>query len=145
MAQNPPSGMPGITAYLFYSDVAGALEWLHKSFGFEKRMELPGPDGSIMHAEMDLGTGFIMLGPPSEEQQTRSPRDLPAVNQSLYAYVPDLNAHYERARSSGAEIVSEPEEMFWGDRIYSARDCEGHHWTFAQRVRDVPPEELKPA
>ncbi len=135
MAQNPPSGMPGITAYLFYSDVAGALEWLHKAFGFEKRMVLPGPDDAIMHAEMDLGTGLIMLGPPSEEQQTRSPRDLPAVNQSLYAYVDDLTAHYQRAQSAGAEIVSEPQEMFWGDRIYSARDCEGHHWTFAQRVR----------
>jgi uncharacterized glyoxalase superfamily protein PhnB len=59
-------------------------------------------------------------------------------------YVDDVDAHYRNAKSRGADITMEPEEMFWGDRIYSAKDNEGHQWTFAQHVKDVPPEEMHP-
>jgi uncharacterized glyoxalase superfamily protein PhnB len=144
MPQNPPEGMPRISPYLFYTDVPAALDWLAKVFGFELRLSMPGADGSIMHAEMILGDGVIMMGPASEEQDTRSPRELPGVNQSLYVYVDDVNAHFQRAKASGAAIVTEPVEMFWGDRMYSARDLEGHHWSFAQHVKEVAPEDLNP-
>ena len=128
MPKNPPEGMPRITPYLFYNDVPAALEWLAKTFGFESRLTLPGADGSLMHAEMTLSDGVIMMGPPSDEQGSKSPKDLGAVNQSLFVYVDDLQAHYERAKGSGAKIVMEPVEMFWGDRVYSALDVEGHRW-----------------
>ncbi len=144
MPKNPPDGMPRISSILFYKDLAAALEWLAKSFGLEKRMQLPGPDGGIVHAEMTLADGVIMMGPDSDERGCLSPRDLPGVNQSLYVYVDGLEAHYQRAKASGAEITSEPEDMFWGDRVYSARDVEGHHWTFAEHVKDVAPEDMRP-
>lgn len=145
MPENPPEGMPRVSPMLWYQDVAAALEWLAKSFGFEKRMSIPGPDGSIMHAEMGLADGLIMLGPESEERETASPTRLAGVNQSLYVYVDDVDAHCAQARAAGARIGDEPTDMFWGDRVYGARDCEGHHWSFAQKVRDVPPEELRPS
>ena len=144
MLQSPPEGFPTVCPYLYYRDVAAAIDWLAKVFGFEKRMVMPGPGRTVMHAEMDIGAGVVMLGPANEQQGSRSPRDLGAVNQSLYVYVPDIDAHFARARSGGAEIVSEPVEMFWGDKFYAARDLEGHHWSFAQHVRDVAPEDMKP-
>ncbi len=144
MPKNPPQGMPRMTPYLFYSDLPAALAWLRKAFGFEQRMAMPGPDGSIMHAEMELADAVIMMGPASDQRGTKSPKDLPAVNQSLYVYVDDVDKHFERARSAGARIMSEPEDMFWGDRIYYAQDCEGHHWNFAQHVKDVAPEDMRP-
>lgn len=144
MAQNPPDGTPRAVPYLFYNDVSGALDWLAEAFGFSTRLTLPGPGGAPVHAEMELADALVMLGPASRERQCQSPADLGAVSQSLYVYVDDVDAHCERARSAGATIVSEPEDMFWGDRMYYARDCEGHHWNFAQHVKDVSPEDLKP-
>ena len=54
MPTNPPANMPRIAPNVFYDDIASALDWLSKSFGFETRMSLPGEDGGIMHAEMDV-------------------------------------------------------------------------------------------
>ncbi len=142
--RNPPEGMPRISPYLFYRDLPAALEWLEKAFGLETRMTVPGPDGKPAHAEMTLADGLVMMGPASDERKTKSPQDLPAVNQSLYVYVDDVEAHFARAKASGAKISAELETMFWGDRMYTAHDCEGHHWTFAQCVKVVPPGELKP-
>ncbi len=144
MPKTPPEGSPRLMPYLFYNDVSAALEWLEKAFGFRKRTSIPGPGGAIMHAEMQLAEAVIMLGPASEEQGSKSPKELPGVNQSLYVYVNDVDGHFERARAAGAKIVSEPQEMFWGDRMYYAQDCEGHHWNFAQHVKDVAHEDMKP-
>jgi uncharacterized glyoxalase superfamily protein PhnB len=144
MAAGPPEGMPSIIPYLHYDDVAGALEWLAKSFGLAVHLSMPGSDGSILHAEMSFGNGMILLGPSNAEHGLRSPRSLDGVNQTLYVYVDDVDAHCRRARAAGAQILKEPVDMFWGDRMYTARDCEGHHWTFAQHVRDVAPGDMKP-
>ncbi|HTY18493.1 MAG TPA: VOC family protein [Myxococcota bacterium] len=144
MPKSPPEGFPTVCPYLYYQDVAAAIDWLAKAFGFEKRMAMPGPGGTVMHAEMDIGEGVVMLGPANAQQGSQSPRALGAVNQSLYVYVPDVAAHFARARAAGAAIVSEPVEMFWGDKFYVVRDLEGHHWSFAQHVRDVAPEDMKP-
>lgn len=137
-----PKGMPQCCPCLFYAEPRAALEWLSKAFGLEPQLVLPGPEGGVMHAELRLGKGVFMLGGAGNQPGTRSPRDLPGVNQSLYVYVDDVDAHCERARAAGASIATEPQEMFWGDRLYAARDCEGHHWTFAQHVRDVDPAEI---
>lgn len=144
MPKNPPEGSPRLSPLLTYNDIPAALDWLAKAFGFEKRMAMPGPDGSIMHAEMAIADAVVMMGPASGEAGRKSPNDLGAVNQSLYVYVDDVDAHFEKARAAGAKIVSEPENQFWGDRSYYAQDPEGHHWNFATHVKDVAPEDMKP-
>lgn len=145
MPKNPPENMPRIAPNVFYDDPAAALEWLSKAFAFEARMAMPGPDGKIIHAEMQVADSAIMMSPTEASEAWRSPRSLGgSVTQSLYVYVDDVDAHCARARSAGADIVAEPEDMFWGDRTYIATDLEGHRWTFAQHVREVSPEEMKP-
>ncbi len=142
--KSPPEGFPRLVPILFYDDLAGALDWLAKSFGFTIRMSLPGPDGKLVHAEMQHGDAVIMMGPVSDETGSKSPDALPGVNQSLYLYVDDVDAHFQHAKAAGAKIVSEPTDMFWGDRMYYAQDCEGHHWNFAQHTKDIAPEDMKP-
>lgn len=139
MPQNPPEGTPRVSPMVFYDDLAAAIEFLEKAFGFETRMTLPGEDGTILHAEVTLKEAVVMLGPTDAERDLRSPRALGGVNQGIYCYVDDVDAHFSRASASGARVISEPEDMFWGDRMYLVHDCEGHHWNFAQRTRDVDP------
>jgi len=139
---NPPTNMPRITPYLYYENVAVALSWLSKAFGFHERMRMPGPEGNIMHAEMELADGVIMMGRPGPDY--RNPKRIGAVTQSLYVYVDDVDKHFLRAREAGAKILTEPADQFYGDRRYGAEDLEGHHWYFAQHVRDVATEDMKP-
>lgn len=68
--------------------------------------------------------------------------------------VDDLDAHPRRARAAGAQIVEPVHEH--GYRAYTAADCEGRRWVFAQsgprmgqepdpsrtRSRPAPPVEL---
>ena len=142
MPANPPENMPRITPYLFYEDVAKALGWLAQAFGFRERLRMPGPDGSIGHAEVELADGVIMLGCPGPDY--RSPKRLGAVTQNIHVYVDDVDKHFERAKRAGARILQEPTDQFYGDRRYGAVDPEGHEWYFATHVRDVAPEDMKP-
>jgi PhnB protein len=143
MPKNPPEDTPRITPYIFYEDVNAALDFLTDAFGFGERMRIPGPDGKPVHAEMELGDdGVIMLGHPGPEFQ--NPKRHGHINQLIYVYVDDVDEHFKQAKAAGATIVAEPEDQFYGDRRYAARDLEGHEWNFATHVRDVAPDELQP-
>jgi PhnB protein len=141
MPQSPPPGMPRVTPYLFYEDVGAAVDWLAGAFGFQERVRMPGPDGAVMHAEMAVADGRVMMGRPGEDyvDPVREGR----VHQLQYVYVDDVDAHFGRASEAGATIVRAPQDQFYGDRTYTAADLAGHQWTFAQHVRDVPPEEMR--
>ena len=92
-----------------------------------------------------ISSATTRISPTIDKDQWRSPKSLGgSVTQSLYIYVDDVDAHYGRARAAGAKILSDPEDMFWGDRTYMAQDPEGHRWTFAKQVREVAPEDMKP-
>jgi PhnB protein len=137
MPANPPENMPRITPYLLYEDVGASLDWLSRTFGLSERMRMPGPDGKIMHAEMEYADGVVMMGNPGPDYQ--SPASIGHVTQQLYIYVDDVDKHFQHARDAGATIIAEPEDQFYGDRRYGVEDLEGHHWYFAQHVRDVDP------
>jgi len=142
MPANPPANMPRVTPYLYYEDVAAALDWLARAFGFRERMRLPGPDGKVMHAEMEVRDGVVMMGCPGPDY--RSPKRVGAMTQGLYVYVDGVDEHFARAKAAGATILKEPADQSYGDRNYTALDPEGHQWFFAQHVRDVPEDQLKP-
>ncbi len=142
MPSNPPENMPRISPYLLYEDASAAVDWLTAAFGFRERMRMPGPDGKVAHAELELAGGVVLLGHPGPDY--RSPRDHGHVCQLVHVYVDDVDAHFAHARSAGAKILSEPEDRYYGDRIYAAEDPEGHRWYFAQHLRDVAPEDMRP-
>lgn len=139
MVKTPPDGMQRITPYLLYEDLGASLEWISLAFGFSERSRVNGPDGRARHAEMTLDDGVIMMGQPHGAYE--SPHRHGHVCQTVYVYVDNVDAHCRQTESHGARIVSRPEDRPFGDRVYSAEDPEGHHWYFAQHVRDVPPEE----
>jgi uncharacterized glyoxalase superfamily protein PhnB len=125
------------------------LEWLERAFGFEVTMAIEGPDGDphMCHYEMSCeGRGRIMIGGEWMES-VRSPASVGGVNtQSVHVQIAsDVDEHYERARGAGATIVAEPEDQFYGDRMYRAADPEGHIWGFARRVREVSRAEAEAA
>ena len=132
------------TVYLAYDDAPAALEFLTKAFGLEERYRLEMDDGRIGHAELEYGGQVVaMLASTYPEMGFASPRSLPGVPGQIHFYVDDVDAHCERARAAGATIAAEPEDQFYGHRIYRAVDPEGHRWTFATIVRHMTPDEIK--
>lgn len=136
--------MPRVTPHLFYDDVAAAIDWLVKAFGFQVRLRMTDETGSVVHGDLEIGDSLIMVGLTSEGATRGSPRSLGGkVSQRLYIFVDDVDAHYACAQSAGAKITSPLAEQFYGDRVYECVDPEGHRWKFAQHIRDVDSKSLK--
>jgi uncharacterized glyoxalase superfamily protein PhnB len=122
--------MQTIFPILRYNDARGAIRWLCAAFGFVEVFSVPESGPIVRHAQLKFGTNIIMLGSVRPDDGMTSPQTLEAATQALCLYVPDLDAHFERARSAGAEITSPPKATDFGSREYHARDVEGHLWTF---------------
>jgi PhnB protein len=123
-----------ITPYLLYEDVAGALRFLAKAFGFRRYgVQTRGRDGKINHAAMRLNKDLIMMGYPGPKY--KNPKRLGEATQSLYINIGDVDEHFARARKAGATILEEPKDTFYGHRRYGAEDPEGHQWYFAQNIK----------
>ena len=132
------SERPAIVPAVVYQDSMAAFQWLQKAFGFEPAMLITDADGKLAHSEMVLEGGWIMVGNEWSENH-KSPANLGGkCTQTVHVQLAkDIDGHCERARAAGAEIVMEPENQFYGDRAYRARDLEGHIWTFGQTVEVV--------
>lgn len=133
-------------AAVIYKDPLAALDWLERAFGFERVMAITDADGHLVHAEMRFGDGYVMIGAEWTEHVASPLSTGGKVTQSQHVQLKEgLDAHCARARAAGADIVREPEDQFYGDRVYSARDPEGHVWSFGQTVRQMSREEAERA
>jgi uncharacterized glyoxalase superfamily protein PhnB len=141
-----PFRRPAFGSALYYKDPFAALDWLEEAFGFERTMVITDAEGSLGHAEMKFGDGYIMIGQEWTDY-VASPASLGGKNtQSIHVHLTDdIDAHCARAKAAGAAMVRDLENQFYGDRTYSARDPEGHVWTFGQTVRAVSREEAEKA
>jgi uncharacterized glyoxalase superfamily protein PhnB len=142
IASNPvPNGWPRISSGVTYEHAAAAIDWLCRAFGFEIQLKVEGEGGTIVHSELVLGGGMIMVGDGHVRAWQKSPNQLGgACTQALCVYVDDVDEHCERARAAGAVVAVEPKttdygDDYWIDRSYEAIDLEGHHWWFMQRLR----------
>ena len=134
------------TPALCYKDASAALDWLERAFGFERSMVITDDEGNLGHSEMRFEDGVIMIGSEWADY-TAAPCSTGGKNsQNVHVQLnEDVDAHCARSSAAGAEIVRPPEDQFYGDRTYSARDPEGHVWTFGQKIRDVSRTEAERA
>ena len=130
-----------------YEDGIAALEWLVKAFDFRERTRICDPTGRLMHGELEVGDGLVMLASPTPDyegpkrhrescERARKWSSVPWIIDGVLVQVDDLDAHFERAKASGATILSEIEDGPPGRR-YRAEDPEGHRWFFLERDRSI--------
>jgi uncharacterized glyoxalase superfamily protein PhnB len=117
---------------LRYRDAPAAIEWLCRAFGFEKHLVVPGPNGTVAHAQLSFGNGMIMLGSVVDSefgQLMKQPDEIGgAETQTPYVIVSDADAVYSSAKAAGAKIVIDIKDEDYGGRGFSCRDPEGHLW-----------------
>jgi len=144
-ARSPiPEGFHTITPQLIFDNAAEAIDWYKKALGAEEKSRAVGPDGKIMHAELQIGDSRIMLN--DAMGGGKSAKALGGSPISLFVYVQDCDALFNRAVRSGAHVAPGPmgqlADQFWGDRTGSLTDPYGYQWTIATRKEDISREEM---
>lgn len=144
MAAKPiPEGYHSVSPYLAIDGAPDAIEFYKRAFGAKERVRMPGPQGTIGHAELEIGDCVVMLSDPFSHSTVRPPRELGGTSVGIFVYVDDVDAVFEQAVSEGATVTMALEDMFWGDRFGSVTDPYGHSWSFATHIEDVPPEVME--
>ena len=142
---NPiPANYPRISPYLCVNDGAAAIDFYVEVLGAVERMRMPGdsPD-NIGHAELELGSGMIMLADEFPDMGFRSPKSIGGTPVTVHVYVEDVDAVFAKALAGGATATREVENQFYGDRSGQFEDPFGHRWNVASHVEDVSPEEME--
>ncbi len=127
-----PEGYHTVTPYLTVRGAAGLIDFVKMALGAEERLRMPGPDGTVGHAEVMIGDSVVMLADAAEEPRPST----------LHLYVEDADATYERALAAGATSEREPRDEFYGDRMAGVRDAYGNIWWFATHREDISDEEM---
>lgn len=118
---------------LRYRDAPAAIDWLCEVLGFARHAVYPGPDNTIGHAELTLGSGMIMLGSHKDDDYGHNftaPSEIGGKEtRSAYLIVPDADAVYARVKAAGGTIVREIQDTPYGSREFTVKDPEGHSWS----------------
>ena len=138
-----PDGYSSVTPYLIVTGAANALDYYKMAFDGQEIMRMPGPDGKIVHAELQIGSSRIMLADESPQMGHKSPQTLGGSGTGLMLYVKDVDDTFQRAVSGGGTVVRPVQDQFYGDRSGNLTDPFGHQWTIATHVEDVAPDEMK--
>src|SRR6266545_28264 len=130
MAVKPiPDGYPRVSPYLAVAGAAEAIEFYKDVFGATERMRMPGPDGRIGHAEVQIGDSVVMLADEYPDMGVRGPRAIGGTPVALHVYVEDVDHVFEQAVKAGATSLQPVEDKFYGDRSGMFEDPFGHHWS----------------
>ena len=136
-----PEGFHTVTPQLTLDNAAQAIDWYKKALGAEELSRAPGPDGKLMHAEIKIGDSKIMLNDPV--MGNSGPKMLGGSPASLWLYVDDCDALFNRAVGAGAHVRMPLGDQFWGDRCGTVTDPHGYSWTIATHKEDLTREEIE--
>jgi PhnB protein len=139
-----PEGYHTLTPFLTVRDGARAIEFYKKAFGAKERGGvMKGPDGKVMHAELQIGDSVIMLADEFPDYGALSPQSIGGSPMGLHIYIDNVDAAFDRAVKAGAQVEMPVMDQFWGDRYGKLTDPFGHKWSIATHMKDLSMDEMK--
>jgi PhnB protein len=134
-----------VTAHIVVPEAGAAAEWYAQAFGAVEESRIPLPGGSVMTVELRFGDDIVNVASEFPDAGIVSPLTIGGTATVLQLATDDADALWARALAAGAEPRHELADQFWGERHGQLTDPFGHRWNVAQRLRDVPPEEVAAA
>jgi PhnB protein len=131
-----------LTPHIVVRGAARAADWYADAFGAEEDGRIPVPDGRLMSVELRFGAQPVMLADEFPEMGVLSPASIGGTAVVLTLRTDDVDALWQRALDAGADVLHPLADAFWGERQGQLTDPFGHRWGLAQRVRDVPRDEV---
>jgi PhnB protein len=144
----PIEVQPAVLPHLVVDDAAAAIDFYVKAFGAVERGRVPGPDGKLIHAAVDVNGSTVMLNddfPEMSGGKSMTPNALGGTPVTIHLVVTDVDKKFQQAIDAGATVVMPVEDQFWGDRYGVLQDPFGHQWSMGQPVREVSMEEIQEA
>lgn len=130
-----PAGYSTVTPWIIVKGAVQLIDYLKAAFEAQELARVPNEDGTIGHAEVQIGDSVVMMFDARPEW--------PATPSFLRLYVEDADAVFQQAVAAGGSVVTEVTELFWGDRIGRVRDPFGNIWWIQARVETIDPEEMQ--
>jgi uncharacterized glyoxalase superfamily protein PhnB len=124
--------------HVAYRDVAQAIAWLARVFGFVEHYRYGDPQAPS-GAQMHFGDAWIMVH--GAREHTKSPAVTGGGTQMLTIFVDDVERQYAKVKAAGAIIWEELQTTIYGEKQFGVEDLDGHHWLFSQHALDISPEE----
>jgi PhnB protein len=138
-----PAGYRSVTPYLSIRGAAQAIEYYKTAFGAKEIMRMPGPEGKLGHAEVEIGGSRLMLADEYEAMNFLGPHARGGTTVHIHLYVKDVDAVVARAVEGGGKLVRPVQDQFYGDRTGSIEDPFGHLWHVATHKEDLSMAELR--
>ncbi|QLL06702.1 VOC family protein [Mycobacterium vicinigordonae] len=139
---------PALSPHLVVDNAAAAIDFYVKAFDAVELGRVPGPDGRLIHAAVQINGFTVMLADDFPEMcsgQSMTPKALGGTAVTIHLTVTDVDAKFQRALNAGATEVMPLEDQFWGDRYGVVADPFGHNWSLGQPVREVSYDEIQKA
>jgi PhnB protein len=137
-----PEGYSSVTPYLIINNASKAIDFYKSAFEAKELFRMQGEDGKIKHAEIQIGDSRIMLADDFPEMNVLGPQSAGRTPVLIHLYVDNVDHVFNQAVKSGATIVRELSNAFYGDRIGCLTDPFGHSWSVATHIEDLSPEEI---
>ncbi len=117
--------------FVIVHDPDGALTFYRDALGLEVRDDVAREDfrwitvGAATQPDVAIVLTNYLNGSPADGDAVAALVAKGALN-GVHFHTDDLDAAFEQVRASGAEIVQEPTEQFWGARDCAVRDPSGN-------------------
>ncbi len=138
-----PKGYHTVTPYFSFKGAAKALAFYKKAFDAKEIIRMPGPKGTIGHAEIKIGNSIIMLADEFPEMGNKSAQTLGGSPIGIMLYVENVDVFVKRAVKAGAKLARPIKDEFYGDRMGTITDPFGYQWHVGTHIEDVPMKEMK--
>lgn len=140
-----PEGYNTLTPYISVNKADEAIEFYKNVFNAREVGRITMPDGTIGHAELQIGDSKIMLAQENVQWGNVSPLSLGGSPVALCVYVENVDAVFDKALQEGGKVIGDMavKDQFYGDRAGSFTDPFGHKWTIMTHIEDVSPEEMQ--
>ena len=120
--QFKPIGYNSVSPYFIVSGGQKFIDLMKEIFNAKELRRYDMPDGSIMHAEIQIDDSVIMIGDSSEK--------FPPVQLVMHVYVPNVDETFQKAVDAGCEIVEQPTEREGDpDKRGTFKDFAGNMWS----------------
>jgi len=139
---------PSMAPHLVVDDAAAAIDFYVKAFDAVENGRVPGPDGRLIHAALNINGFMVLLNddfPEHSGGKSMTPKALGGTPVTIHLTVTDVDAKFQKAVDAGATVIAPLEDQFWGDRYGIVADPFGHHWSMGQPVREVSIDEIQEA
>jgi PhnB protein len=137
---------PSLSPHLIVGGAAAAIDFYVNAFNAVELGRVPGPDGKLIHAAVQINGSTVLLNddfPEMTDGKSMTPTALGGTPVTIHLTVTDVDTKFQQAVDAGATVVMPLEDQFWGDRYGVLQDPFGHRWSLGQPVREVSIDEIE--